>query len=77
MATASTNAFAEEHVGAGRARAHHGHLYHHGYVHHGVAHRVAPGHRGAVATAPLGAGAAAAGVVYAPRCGYAPYPPCH
>jgi hypothetical protein len=32
-------------------------------------------HRGAVAGAALGAGAAAAGVVYAPRCGYHPTHP--
>jgi hypothetical protein len=66
----STDAFSEGKADAGRTGVHHGHVY------HGIAHRVAPVHRGTVAGVTLGAGATATGVVYAPRCGYAPYPPC-
>jgi hypothetical protein len=64
IATVSTDAFAYRRgVGVGRVGV-------------GV-HRVAPVRRGVAVGVAVGAGAAAAGAYYAPRCGYYPYPPCY
>jgi hypothetical protein len=73
IAMISTDAFAYRgggRAGVGRVGVHHGGV-HRGGVYRPVARGVAVG-VGAAAV-----GAAAAGAYYAPRCGYAPYPPCY